>query len=64
MTTQDLPVLQAVVALAAVVFVAVNLIADLLYPVLDPRVSLLQPRRAALPVPAGDATLPEKASVR
>ncbi|MFD4668526.1 ABC transporter permease [Lentzea sp. NPDC058450] len=37
-TTQDLPVLQAVVALAAVVFVVVNLVADLVYPLLDPRV--------------------------
>jgi peptide/nickel transport system permease protein len=37
-TTQDLPVLQAVVALAAVVFVVVNLLADLVYPLLDPRV--------------------------
>jgi len=40
-TTQDLPVLQAVVSLAAVVFVLVNLIADLVYPLLDPRVKLL-----------------------
>jgi len=37
-TTQDLPVLQAVVSLAAVVFVVVNLVADLVYPLLDPRV--------------------------
>lgn len=40
-TTQDLPVLQAVVSLAAVVFVCVNLLADLVYPLLDPRVKLL-----------------------
>ncbi|PRY44617.1 ABC transporter permease [Umezawaea tangerina] len=39
-TTQDLPVLQAVVTLAAVTFVVVNLVADLLYPLLDPRVRL------------------------
>ena len=38
--SQDLPVLQAVVSLAAVVFVVVNLFADLAYPLLDPRVSL------------------------
>ncbi|WP_426321365.1 ABC transporter permease [Microbacterium sp. E-13] len=38
--SQDLPVLQAVVSLAAVVFVVVNLIADLAYPLLDPRVGL------------------------
>lgn len=40
-TTQDLPVLQAVVSLAAVVFVLVNLVADLVYPLLDPRVKLV-----------------------
>jgi len=38
--SQDLPVLQAVVTLAAVVFVVVNLLADLVYPLLDPRVTL------------------------
>jgi peptide/nickel transport system permease protein len=38
--SQDLPVLQAVVTLAAVVFVVVNLLADLVYPLLDPRVKL------------------------
>jgi len=36
-STQDFPVLQAVVSLAAVVFVVVNLAADLLYPLIDPR---------------------------
>lgn len=41
--TQDLPVLQAIVSLAALVFVVINLIADLIYPLLDPRVSLLGP---------------------
>ncbi|WP_087005064.1 ABC transporter permease [Rhizobium sullae] len=47
-STQDLPVLQAVVSLGAVVFVLVNLIADLLYPLLDPRVKLLGgPKRRA-----------------
>ncbi len=34
---QDLPVIQAVVLLAAFVFVVVNLVVDLLFPVLDPR---------------------------
>lgn len=47
-TSQDLPVLQAVVALAAVVFVVVNLLADLVYPLLDPRV-----RSARLPGSGG-----------
>jgi len=44
-STQDLPVLQAVVSLAAVVFVLVNLIVDLVYPLLDPRVKLLGARK-------------------
>jgi peptide/nickel transport system permease protein len=39
-SNQDTPVLQGVVALAAVVFVVVNLIADLVSPLLDPRVRL------------------------
>lgn len=34
---RDLPVIQAVVLLAAIGFVAINLIVDLLYPVIDPR---------------------------
>jgi peptide/nickel transport system permease protein len=34
---QDIPVLQGVVVLAATTFVVVNLVVDLLYPVLDPR---------------------------
>jgi peptide/nickel transport system permease protein len=37
---QDTPVLQGIVALAAVVFVVVNLLADLIAPLLDPRVRL------------------------
>ncbi|MFC5950482.1 ABC transporter permease [Pseudonocardia lutea] len=41
--SQDLPVLQAVVSLAAVVFVLVNLLADLVYPLLDPRVTVVRP---------------------
>jgi peptide/nickel transport system permease protein len=44
-TTQDLPVLQAIVTLAAVVFVVVNLVADLVYPLLDPRVKLTGARQ-------------------
>ncbi|MFL1381510.1 MULTISPECIES: ABC transporter permease, partial [unclassified Nocardiopsis] len=36
-TNQDVAVLQAVVLLAALVFVLINLAVDLLYPVLDPR---------------------------
>ena len=36
---QDVPVVLAVVTVAAFVFVAVNLVVDLLYPLLDPRIS-------------------------
>lgn len=39
-TGEDQPVLQAVVSLSAVIFVAVNLVADLASPLLDPRVKL------------------------
>lgn len=35
---QDVPVVQAVVVLAAAAFVLVNLLVDLLYPLLDPRI--------------------------
>jgi peptide/nickel transport system permease protein len=35
---QDVPVVLAIVALAAAVFVVVNLVVDLLYPLLDPRI--------------------------
>lgn len=51
-TTQDTPVLQAVVSLSAVVFVVVNLVADLVYPLLDPRVRLAETRaRTTVPAP-------------
>ena len=36
--TQDVPVVQGIVVIAAAAFVAVNLVVDLLYPLLDPRV--------------------------
>ena len=50
-SNQDTPVLQGIVALAAVVFVVVNLIADLISPLLDPRVRLggRAPREVATP---------------
>ncbi|MCR2783593.1 MULTISPECIES: ABC transporter permease [unclassified Microbacterium] len=38
-TNQDTPVLLAIVVLAAAAFVVVNLIVDLLYPLLDPRLA-------------------------
>jgi len=37
--TQDVPVVLAVVTIAAAVFVLVNLVVDLLYPLFDPRIS-------------------------
>jgi peptide/nickel transport system permease protein len=53
-STQDLPVLQAVVSLATIVFVLVNLIADLVYPLLDPRVKLIGGRKVR-PTTADDS---------
>ncbi len=38
-TNQDFPTVMAIVVLAAAAFVVVNLIVDLLYPALDPRIS-------------------------
>ena len=38
---QDIPLVQGLVLLAAAVFVATNLVVDLLYPVVDPRIRLL-----------------------
>ncbi|RSM66653.1 peptide ABC transporter permease [Amycolatopsis sp. WAC 01376] len=37
-TAQDIPVVQAVIVLAALVFVGINLLVDLVYPLLDPRI--------------------------
>jgi peptide/nickel transport system permease protein len=56
-STQDLPVLQAVVSLAAVVFVVVNLLADLVYPLLDPRV---RTEPASASAKAGPEEAPEQ----
>lgn len=47
---QDLPVIQAIVLVAALAFVTVNLAVDLLYPVLDPR--LRRARTTTAPPPA------------
>ncbi|MGO2751998.1 MAG: ABC transporter permease [Pseudoclavibacter sp.] len=61
--SQDLPVLQAVVGLAAVVFVLVNLLADLAYPILDPRVDIEGNRKKGGPVLGdADAAAPKSAS--
>ncbi|QZP31094.1 ABC transporter permease [Pseudomonas sp. DR48] len=37
-STQDIPMVQGVVLLAALIFIVVNLLVDLLYPLLDPRI--------------------------
>lgn len=39
-SNSDIPVVQGMVVLGAVVFVSINLIVDLIYPLLDPRVVL------------------------
>lgn len=49
-TTKDIPVVQAVVLVVAAVYVLTNLVVDLVYPFLDPRVVRARgPRRFALP---------------
>ncbi|MEH1013103.1 ABC transporter permease [Micromonospora sp. CPCC 206060] len=52
---QDTPVVLVAVVFAAVVFVGVNLLVDLLYPVIDPRIQLRTTRGAGL-LRAGVAT--------
>lgn len=37
---QDIPVVQGIVVFAAAVYVGVNLLVDLVYPVLDPRIAV------------------------
>lgn len=44
--TQDVPVVQGVVVLSALVFVLVSLLVDLLYPLLDPRIATVPARRS------------------
>lgn len=44
---QDIPVVQGLVLFGATVFVLVNLTVDLLYPVLDPRLRVERPKKAA-----------------
>jgi peptide/nickel transport system permease protein len=45
--SQDVPVVLAIVTLAAAVFVTVNLVVDLLYPLLDPRITHTRARVAS-----------------
>lgn len=40
---QDIPLLLGLVVLAAAIFVVVNLVVDLVYPLLDPRIARVQP---------------------
>ncbi len=47
---QDIPVVQAIVVLAAAVFVVVNLVVDLIYPLLDPRILQPTSSRSLAPV--------------
>ena len=50
-SAQDLPVVQGIVLFAAAVFVLVNLVVDLLYPLLDPRIARrTRPTKVAVPV--------------
>ncbi|MEU6830630.1 ABC transporter permease [Nocardia beijingensis] len=54
--TQDVPLVQAVVVFAALVFVVVNFVVDLLYPLLDPRLrSRLRPAARRSQAPASTA---------
>ncbi|WP_030172801.1 ABC transporter permease [Streptomyces sp. NRRL S-813] len=47
-TAQDIPLVQGVVVFGALIFVTTNLVIDLVYPLLDPRVVVTSDRRAAL----------------
>jgi peptide/nickel transport system permease protein len=38
-SVQDIPLVQGIVVFAAAVFVLANLLVDLLYPLLDPRIA-------------------------
>jgi peptide/nickel transport system permease protein len=55
---QDLPVLQAIVLLSAVVFVVINLIVDLLLPVVDPRLAALGGRARSRAVTEAELVTP------
>ncbi|MGY5011797.1 ABC transporter permease [Streptomyces sp. 900105755] len=47
-TTQDIPLVQGVVVFGALIFVATNLLVDLVYPLLDPRIVVASERRAGI----------------
>ncbi|GIG28527.1 ABC transporter permease [Cellulomonas marina] len=61
--SQDVPVVQAVVVLAAAAFVLVNLLVDLLYPLLDPRISHAV-RTPAARTPAARTSSPRTSAAR
>jgi peptide/nickel transport system permease protein len=46
-TAQDIPLVQGVVVFGALIFVAANLLVDLVYPLLDPRIAVSSDRRAS-----------------
>ncbi|MCG7203405.1 MULTISPECIES: ABC transporter permease [Streptomyces] len=46
-TAQDIPLVQGVVVFGALIFVATNLVVDLVYPLLDPRIVVTPDRRAS-----------------
>jgi peptide/nickel transport system permease protein len=50
---QDIPVVQGVVLFAAAVFVIANLVVDLIYPLLDPRIVLAGTRQRRGPASEG-----------
>lgn len=47
-TAQDIPLVQGVVVFGALIFVTTNLVIDLVYPLLDPRIVVTSDRKAAL----------------
>ncbi|MFF3504508.1 ABC transporter permease [Streptomyces sp. NPDC003247] len=46
-TAQDIPLVQGVVVFGSLIFVATNLVVDLVYPLLDPRIVVASDRRAS-----------------
>jgi peptide/nickel transport system permease protein len=48
-TAQDIPLVQGVVVFGALIFVLVNLLVDLIYPVLDPRIVVSESRTTRAP---------------
>lgn len=47
-TAQDIPLVQGVVVFGALIFVVTNLVVDLVYPLLDPRIVVASGRKAGL----------------